>query len=168
MRILLECRKPAFDPWQPAPEGAPLPPEGVPVLVALARFREQREALLARSGGVGVVLEPTDEPEVLAGDLHVIGLVALRFTAFGEGRCYTQARALRERLRYTGEVRATGVVTRDRLRFMERCGFDSFELEAPDEPTALAGAAAALGEISVEAQPAADGGRLLWRHAAGA
>ena len=63
---------------------------------------------------------------VALGRLHA--LVALEFPKFTDGRAYSQARLLRERYGYRGEIRAVGDVLRDQLRFMARSGFDAFEL----------------------------------------
>jgi uncharacterized protein (DUF934 family) len=56
----------------------------------------------------------------------------LHFPKFTDGRAYSQARLLRERLKYTGEIRATGQVLPDQLNFMRRCGFDAFVLAKGD------------------------------------
>jgi hypothetical protein len=45
----------------------------------------------------------------------------LDFPKYTDGRAYSQARLLRERLGYRGELRATGNVLRDQLLFMRRC-----------------------------------------------
>src|SRR5262249_10150908 len=57
-----------------------------------------------------------------------VALVALAFPSFRDGRAYTQARLLRERHGYEGELRATGQVLRDQFVFMLRAGFDSFDV----------------------------------------
>ena len=54
---------------------------------------------------------------------------------FSDGRGYSNARILRERLGYRGELRAIGDVLRDQLFLMRRCGFDSFEIR-PDRSAA--------------------------------
>jgi sulfite reductase (NADPH) hemoprotein beta-component len=54
-------------------------------------------------------------------------VVALEFPKFRDGRAYTSARLLRERLAITGEIRAVGDVIREQAGFMVRCGFDAFE-----------------------------------------
>ena len=77
-----------------------------------------------------VVLEPNDDPARLAGSLAGIGVIAVNFPKFGDGRGYSIARLLRERHGYRGELRAVGEVGRDHLYFMAQCGFDAFELRA--------------------------------------
>ena len=51
------------------------------------------------------------------------------FRRFRDGRAYSQARLLRERFGYRGELRATGQVLRDQFVFMLRAGFDAFEVK---------------------------------------
>ncbi|MGI8839217.1 MAG: DUF934 domain-containing protein, partial [Caulobacteraceae bacterium] len=51
---------------------------------------------------------------------------ALEFSKFRDGRPYSAARLLRERLAYAGEVRAVGDVLVEQAGFLVRCGFDAF------------------------------------------
>lgn len=60
--------------------------------------------------------------------LDEIELIALNFPKFVDGRAYSQAVELRNRLKWTGEVRAIGDVLRDQLSHMYRCGFNSFAI----------------------------------------
>ena len=53
------------------------------------------------------------------------GHAALQFPKWTDGRAYTQARLLRTRYRYRGEVRATGDVLVDMLPLLQRTGFDA-------------------------------------------
>ena len=54
-----------------------------------------------------------------------LGLVALDFPKWIDGRAYSQARLLRARYRFRGEVRATGEVVVDMLPLLARTGFDA-------------------------------------------
>ena len=92
-------------------------------------------------------------------DIHGFSVIILDFPAFKDGRAYSQARLLRQRYGYTGEIRARGDILRDQLLFMARCGFDAFEFSDPD----VNGANAALGEFSFAYQSAADGAEPVWR-----
>ena len=115
-------------------------PAGADVLLPLDEWREHAQAWRARPGRVGVVLSPTDDPLVLASDLASLSLIAIDFPRFTDGRGYSTARLLRERLGWTGELRAVGDVLRDQLFLMARCGFSSFALRADQNPlAALAG-----------------------------
>ena len=77
---------------------------------------------------VGVSLANTVDIDTLAADLPRLGLIALHFPKFTDGRAYTQARLLRARYRYTGEVRATGDVLVDMLPLLQRTGVDAVVL----------------------------------------
>ena len=97
------------------------------VIISLTRFQAEGDQLLSDGRRVGVRIEPADEVEALAYDLPRLALVALAFPKFRDGRAFTSATLLRERLGYGGEVRAVGEVLREQAGFMVRCGFDAFE-----------------------------------------
>jgi uncharacterized protein (DUF934 family) len=78
-------------------------------------------------------LEPGDEPAAIAGELGRAARVEVNFPKFGDGRGFSIARLLRQRYGYQGELRAVGQFTRDHLPFMERVGFDAFELREGEE-----------------------------------
>nr|WP_252971485.1 DUF934 domain-containing protein [Marinobacter sp. DS40M8] len=71
-----------------------------------------------------------DEPEILAGVVNELPVIAVNFPKFSDGRGYSIARLLRERLSYRNELRAVGDVLLDQLQFMKRCGFDTYVLRA--------------------------------------
>jgi uncharacterized protein (DUF934 family) len=79
-----------------------------------------------------VRLEPADDPASVS--LVGVARVEVNFPKFGDGRGYSTARLLRERLGYRGELRAVGHITRDLLFFLESCGFDAFELREGENP----------------------------------
>ena len=101
-----------------------------------------------------VALANTDPVEELAPHVGELRLITLHFPKFSDGRAYSQARLLRGRLGYEGELRATGNVLQDQLPFMLRCGFDSFESEQKGFGEALAKARCLF---SVVYQPTEDG-----------
>ena len=98
------------------------------LIVPLAMWQAEREGLSARSGKLGVWLETSDGPEVLAADLARLDLVVVHFPAFTDGRGHSTARLLRERYHYRGELRAVGDVFRETLHYLARCGFNAFVL----------------------------------------
>lgn len=102
-----------------------LPPGDV--IISLSRFQADGEALLGEGRSVGVRLEPNEEAEALAYDLPRLAVVALAYPKYRDGRQYSNARVLRERFGYKGEVRAVGDVLREQAGFMVRCGIDAFE-----------------------------------------
>jgi len=97
------------------------------VIVTLARLSSEGDALLAAGRRVGVRLQPSEAVEDLAYDLASLSVVELAFAKFRDGRPYSSARVLRDRLDYQGEVRAVGDVLREQAMHMVRCGFDAFE-----------------------------------------
>lgn len=161
---LIKAGRLAEDPWIAVEDEGPLP-LAARVIVGLARWREQHQALLARNAPLGIRLASDQPPALIAEDLSHFELVALEFPKFTDGRAYSYARLLRERYGFTGELRAVGNVLRDQAFFMQRCGFDAFEVT---EAAALDGWRSAAREITVRYQPAAD--RRPWaaaqRHAA--
>ena len=172
MATLIKHRKPAADLWQrldrdiqrwvsPGEDGfVPDFPRGADLIVPLALWRLRRDDLLHHAGGVGVWLDAGDDPEAIAPDLHRLNLVAVNFPKFSDGRGFSTARLLRERYGFGGELRAIGDVGRDQLAFLERCGFDAFQLrDGVDARRALA----SFDEVSVEYQGDA---RVLARAAA--
>jgi uncharacterized protein (DUF934 family) len=129
-------------------------PEGGAVLISAARFLEDPKALLARMGELGVVWPNNRDLDDLVPFLDRLAVIALVFPSFRDGRAYSQARLLRERHGYKGELRATGQVLRDQFLFMLRAGFDA--LEARKESDAEAFALSAK-RYSVFYQPTGDG-----------
>jgi len=76
----------------------------------------------------GVVVPNDADVETLEPDLPRLALIALHFPKWVDGRAYSQARVLRSRLRYAGELRATGEVLVDMLPLLHRTGFDAVQL----------------------------------------
>ena len=70
------------------------------------------------------VLALANDADPLVADLAGVQRIDLHFPKFSDGRAFSQARLLRQRREYTGEIRATGDVLIDQLVHMARCGFD--------------------------------------------
>lgn len=134
------------------------------LLAPLAAWRDQRAALLARAAPLGVALAPADAVAEIAGDLDRLALVVLSFPKHTDGRAFSQARLLRERHGFRGEIRATGHVLRDQFLFLQRCGVDSVTV---DDPALLGPWNAARALFPGHYQPALDpAGPAPGRHAA--
>jgi uncharacterized protein (DUF934 family) len=82
------------------------------------------------ASAVDLVLANDVDVETIAGELGRIASVALVFPKWTDGRAYTQARLLRTRYRFAGEIRATGEVLADMMPLLVRCGFDAVQLRA--------------------------------------
>lgn len=141
------------DPFVHVVDGAELPDDGA-ILVPAARFLEDPEAVLKRAGKVGVIWPNNRDLDDLVPYLDRLAAVALVFPSFRDGRAYSQARLLRERHGYDGELRATGQVLRDQFVFMSRAGFDAFEVKKDADADAFA---ATVQRYSVFYQPTGDG-----------
>ena len=114
------------------------PEDAIPVsgdvILSLAQFQADGEALLADGRKVGVRLEAGEDVESLIQALPRLSVVAPVFPKYRDGRAFSAARLLRERYGYTGEVRAVGEVLRAQLNYMLRCGFDAFEIADGSTP----------------------------------
>ena len=77
------------------------------------------------------------EVDTIAAELPQLSVIALNFPKWVDGRAYSQARLLRTRYRFKGEIRATGEVLVDMLPLLQRTGFSEVQLRADqDEPAA--------------------------------
>ena len=131
------------------------PPAGRPAIVPLARILAERERFLSRNEPLGILVAAGEDVRQAAGDLDHIQLVALDFPKFSDGRNLSSARRLRERLGYTGEVRAVGDVLADQIPLMRRCGIDAFAVT--HEPTRRMLAEGRLAEVRRYYQPVGTG-----------
>ena len=118
--------------WTTLADDAPAPSSGA-ILVSLARWRSEKEALGERRDAVGVEIVAGKDAQEHLRDVADRPLVALRFDKFGDGRAFSYAILLRERHGFAGELRASGDVLLDEIPLMLRCGFTS--LEIVNEPT---------------------------------
>ena len=139
--------------WRFVGDDAAVPAEE-PVTVSLKRWQAEGETLRGRNTPIGVRLKNDEQALALGEDVHRLSLIEVEFPKFTDGRAYSQARLLRERLGFAGELRATGQVLPDQLLFMQRCGFDAFEI-AKGAP--LEAWRKAMASFSVFYQPAGDG-----------
>ena len=129
-------------------------PENGDIIVSLTQWQEHHDALINRSGSLGIVLHSDEKPEAIVDDLKYFDIIALEFPAFKDGRAYSYARLLRDRYGYPGELRAVGDVLLEQLHFMHRVGFNAFNIQSEDAVNAWEIASA---DISVWYQPTSDG-----------
>jgi uncharacterized protein (DUF934 family) len=129
-------------------------PSGGAVLISAARFLDDPDALSRRLGKTGVIWPNNRGVDDLVPYLDRLAVVALVFPTFRDGRAYSQARLLRERHNYRGELRATGQILRDQFVFMLRAGFDAFQVKKDSDAEAFA---TTVKRYSVFYQPTGDG-----------
>src|SRR3954466_10921794 len=133
---LVKDGKVVSDPYLRVLDDTPIPDDGA-VIIPAARFLADADELTKRAAPLGVIW-PNNRPIAdLAPHLDKLALVALVLPNFKDGRAYSQARILRERYRFRGELRATGQVLRDQFLLLLRAGFDSFEVLKPADAQAF-------------------------------
>jgi len=148
MREIIRRREVIIDDWRTIDED----PKGESgqVILPLTRWHAERDRWWSWNGRIGVRINPADRVELLRADLARLALIAIEFPTPSEGRGYSQARVLRDRLGFTGEIRAVGHVKRDQIFFMARCGIDAFELAQGVNPQSVL---AAFDDFDVAYQP---------------
>ncbi len=118
-------------------DDAPIP-DGVPAIVPAARFLADADEILCRDAPTGVEWPNNRAVAELEPYLDRLAVIVLRFPNFKDGRGYTQARVLRERYGYVGELRAAGQILRDQFLFLVRAGFDALEVVKESDADAFA------------------------------
>lgn len=103
-------------------------------IVPLQFWKLYQEELNNYDGAIAVWIDSNELPGQIADELLSLPLIALNFPVFSDGRSYTNARELRQKYAYKGEIRAIGDVLRDQLYYMAQCGFDSFEIRHDQDP----------------------------------
>ena len=108
------------DDWQPADPDSPAP--GTRQILTLDQWLARPD-----KSGHAVQLEPGQAPAPLFDQLDQIPLIAINFPVFTDGRGFSYGRDLREH-GFKGELRACGNFIRDQLSYLQRCGFDAFQM----------------------------------------
>jgi uncharacterized protein (DUF934 family) len=134
-------------------DDAPIP-DGAAVIVPASRFLTNAAEFGRRAAPTGVAWPNNHPVAELAPHLDQLALVALNYPTFKDGRAYSQARLLREKYGFRGEMRATGQVLRDQFLFLLRAGFDAFEVTKDADVAAFADV---VRRYSVFYQPTGDG-----------
>ncbi|MGB1580097.1 MAG: DUF934 domain-containing protein [Nevskiales bacterium] len=143
-------------------------PAGQDVTVSLARWQNDKEQLQAHTGQVGLRLPNTVDVEEIYPEIAGSPLIVLEFPIIDtnkrgyhpDGKAYSQARCLRVRCGYKGEIRAIGQeVIGDVLNYMERCGINAFELREGQD---LGDALARFSEFSQVYQAAPSGPQAIY------
>ena len=156
--VILDGRIAANE-WLSLADDAALPVAGK-VIVSLKRFRAERTALDSSGLAVGVRIPNTEDVASLAQELASQPLIALEIPKMADGRAYSQARVLRERYAYRGEIRAQGDVLHDQLFHMSRCGINAFELRADQDAQDCL---RAFSDYDLAYQRGADGIGTVWQ-----
>ncbi len=120
--------------WQPQDDEAHVP-EGkhiIPFQYWLAHRNNQQLLERALAGDISVWFAATDDvldhEQLIHAGQKLWPMVAVHFPIFRDGRGYSTAALLRERLAWTSPVWAIGDVLVDQLDQLARVGFDHFVL----------------------------------------
>jgi uncharacterized protein (DUF934 family) len=120
--------------WQPQDDEAHVP-EGkhiIPFQYWLAHRNNQQLLERALAGDISVWFAATDDvldhKQLIHAGQKLWPMVAVHFPIFRDGRGYSTAALLRERLAWTSPVWAIGDVLVDQLDQLARVGFDHFVL----------------------------------------
>ena len=105
------------------------------VLLPLTVWQARKAELATRvnAGEIGVWLETHELVENLfesQPELNAFPVIAIHIERFPDGRAYSSAALLRTRFGFKNELRAFGDVLRDQLFYLQRCGFDAFQIRA--------------------------------------
>lgn len=144
---IIKDKKIIEDHWSYVADDAELPRGDI--TVSATRWQKEKQRLQNRDGKIGLRLDSTDPVEDIAEDLDRLQLIELNFSAFTDGRSFTQAWLLRNRYHFKGEIRAVGNFMADQVFYLHRTGVNAFALEQSDKlPVALS----ALNDFSVAYQ----------------
>lgn len=123
------------------------------VLIPFQLWRVERALCETLGTEIGVIVRDDDDLDEVAKALPNIGVIAVNFPKFTNGRGYSIARLLRGRYGYSRELRAMGDIMRDQIFYLSRVGFDAYELR-PDQDAQQA--LAALGDFTEPYQASSD------------
>lgn len=127
--LLLKDGEIIDNPWVVIEENLPASLPEYPILsYSLLSTLEHMDQIKRPFG----VLFPYDQDiELLKPYLEKLSLIALEFPSFKDGRAFSQARQIREHLKFSGELRATGQILPDQYQFLIRVGFTTVMI--PDD-----------------------------------
>jgi phosphoadenosine phosphosulfate reductase len=125
------------DDWTFPADDEAIPGAGA-IALSRARLIAEWPTLASRNAPVGLVLASGEKVDGLEEILPRLALVRLVIPRYSDGRLYSQARLLRERHGFAGEIRAAGDILRDQIVFLARVGFDAFEITHEGTIKALA------------------------------
>lgn len=147
------------DDWQRV-----LDEEAIPtgeVIISYRRWKQGGDEIEQHQGPLAICIDGDDAIEEVAEIAQQFELIALDFPTFADGRNYSNARILRDRYAYKGDLRAVGDVMRDQLYYMQRCGISSFQVRADKN---IEDALKAFDDFSLSYQTAADGAEPVYRY----
>jgi uncharacterized protein (DUF934 family) len=119
------------DSWQVvAKDSTPTPAElsAGQWLVHIKWYLDNQSELTSHDN-IGVWLDSDDEAENVASLVSQMAVIGINFPVFTDGRGFSIGRTIRERYKFSGELRAIGNFMQDQLFYLKRCGFDTFVVD---------------------------------------
>ncbi len=103
--------------------------------------------------GCGLLVGGDCDAKLIEPLLPRLNLIAVQFSKVTDGRGFSLAYLIRNRLKFAGELRAVGDFTRDQLFYLQRTGFNAMTLRAGEDAQA---ALAAFDTFTVRYQGSTD------------
>lgn len=75
--------------------------------------------------------------EALSERIFSLKLICIDISDFNDGRVFSLAAQLKGRFHFSGELMASGSMIAEQLPLLARCGFDSFFINEPVDPSYL-------------------------------
>lgn len=148
---LLENGHLVDDPWVVVALDEAIP--DAPAIIGHDRALAEADTLAGRNTPLGVTLPNDAAVECLLPILDRLSLVVVTLPKFKDGRAFTQARTLRERYDFRGEIRAAGHVIPDQYAALLRCGVSTVAVPDGADPAVWD---AARRVVSIAYQPRLD------------
>ncbi len=102
-------------------------------LIFHINFWTENKKTLKRKKKIGIILDSNQSLDLIKDDIELFNLVQFNFLTFKDGRPFTEGKKLRKFWGFAGEIRASGHILPDQYVFLNRCGFDSFEIDEGKE-----------------------------------
>ena len=129
MARLIKDQSVIEDQWTLVARDATTVPAGSQLLLPYTLW-QTAQTTVANRQDIGVWFDSDQLPDLAEqARLQALPLIAVHFPVFTDGRGFSIGRLLRERMAFSGELRAFGYVLRDQLCYLKRCGFNSFVLQ---------------------------------------
>ena len=80
----------------------------------------------------GIQLNSDESLDEITDDILYFSLIQFNFLSFKDGRPFSIAKTLRNKLNFKNEIRASGHILPDQYIFLIRCGFDTVVIEDKD------------------------------------
>ena len=135
------------------------------IILPLQVYAKNKACLAERlnKGEIGIWLLTHEEIEKYIAseeEINQFSIIAIKTEKFADGRIFSIAARIRNKFRFTHDLRAIGDVLKDQLYFLKRVGFSSYVIR---EDRSAEEALEALYDFSVPYQGAFDLKEPVWR-----